>query len=170
MEIPFRSPLRSPATPSTPRFGADSIREEDDEIEKRWTAIQKLPTFKRIKTAVLELDDDDDGVNIAVATDFNQTDVKTEFEQVEKSKIEIEFRKRRNNALSSSSRRHFLSSSSRRDFLSSSSRRELEGHKKVVDVTKLGGHERHLFIEKLIKHIENDNLRLLQKLRQRIER
>uniref|UniRef100_A0A7N0UHR1 ABC transporter domain-containing protein n=1 Tax=Kalanchoe fedtschenkoi TaxID=63787 RepID=A0A7N0UHR1_KALFE len=167
MEVTFRSPLRSPATPSTPRFGADSIKEEDDEIELRWAAIQKLPTFKRIKTAVLELGDD--------ATDASSS--KIDFEVKEEndtgdgssSKIEMEFRKRKN-ALSSSSRRHFLSSSSTRHFLSSSSRRELEGHKKVVDVTKLGGHERHLFIEKLIKHIENDNLRLLRKLRDRFER
>ncbi|PON68433.1 ABC transporter-like [Parasponia andersonii] len=42
--------------------------------------------------------------------------------------------------------------------------------KRVIDVTKLGPQERHIFIEKLIKHIENDNLRLLQKLRKRIDR
>ncbi|XP_061351458.1 pleiotropic drug resistance protein 3-like isoform X2 [Gastrolobium bilobum] len=42
--------------------------------------------------------------------------------------------------------------------------------KQVVDVSKLGAQERHMFIEKLIKHIENDNLRLLQKLRKRIDK
>ncbi|XP_076956671.1 pleiotropic drug resistance protein 3-like [Bidens hawaiensis] len=42
--------------------------------------------------------------------------------------------------------------------------------KKVVDVTKLLAPERHMFIEKLIKHIENDNLRLLQKLRKRTDK
>ncbi|XP_059648379.1 pleiotropic drug resistance protein 3-like [Cornus florida] len=42
--------------------------------------------------------------------------------------------------------------------------------KRVVDVTKLGALERHMFIEKLIKHIENDNLRLLHKLRKRIDK
>ncbi|XP_027919830.1 pleiotropic drug resistance protein 3-like isoform X1 [Vigna unguiculata] len=42
--------------------------------------------------------------------------------------------------------------------------------KQVVDVTKLGAQERHMFIEKLIKHIENDNLLLLQKLRKRIDK
>jgi hypothetical protein len=41
--------------------------------------------------------------------------------------------------------------------------------KKVIDVTKLGALERHVFIEKLIKHIENDNLRLLRKIRNRID-
>ncbi|XP_041019937.1 pleiotropic drug resistance protein 3-like [Juglans microcarpa x Juglans regia] len=39
----------------------------------------------------------------------------------------------------------------------------------VADVTKLGALERHVFIEKLIKHIEDDNLRLLQKIRNRID-
>nr|XP_043620816.1 pleiotropic drug resistance protein 3-like [Erigeron canadensis] len=42
--------------------------------------------------------------------------------------------------------------------------------KKVVDVTKLLPPERHMFIEKLIKHIENDNLQLLQKLRKRTDK
>ncbi|CAM8923252.1 unnamed protein product [Rhodiola kirilowii] len=42
--------------------------------------------------------------------------------------------------------------------------------KRVIDVTKLGPEERHMFVEKLIKHIENDNLRLLQKCRKRIDR
>ncbi|KAI3770699.1 hypothetical protein L6452_01840 [Arctium lappa] len=49
-----------------------------------------------------------------------------------------------------------------------------DGHdvkgKKVVDVTKLLAPERHMFIEKLIKHIENDNLQLLQKLRKRTDK
>lgn len=40
----------------------------------------------------------------------------------------------------------------------------------VVDVPKLGDLERHEFIEKLIKHIEDDNLRLLQKIRNRIDK
>ncbi|GLT58448.1 hypothetical protein SLA2020_313390 [Shorea laevis] len=48
-------------------------------------------------------------------------------------------------------------------------REETEG-KRVTDVTKLGAAERHLFIEKLIKHIENDNLRLLHKIRERTDR
>ncbi|KAK4491334.1 hypothetical protein RD792_002070 [Penstemon davidsonii] len=41
---------------------------------------------------------------------------------------------------------------------------------KVVDVTKLGAPERHMFIEKLIKHIEHDNLRLLHKMRKRMDK
>lgn len=48
---------------------------------------------------------------------------------------------------------------------------ELDGEgKRVVDVTKLGAMEKHVFIEKLIKHIENDNLRLLRKIRKRIDK
>ncbi|XP_061986018.1 pleiotropic drug resistance protein 3-like [Populus nigra] len=42
--------------------------------------------------------------------------------------------------------------------------------KKIVNVSKLGAQERHVFIEKLIKHIENDNLRLLRRLKQRIDK
>lgn len=42
--------------------------------------------------------------------------------------------------------------------------------KRLVNVTKLGAYERHMFVEKLIKQIENDNLRLLQKLRDRIDK
>ncbi|KAK2646907.1 hypothetical protein Ddye_022102 [Dipteronia dyeriana] len=42
--------------------------------------------------------------------------------------------------------------------------------KRVINVAKLGAEERHLFIEKLIKHIENDNLQLLQKIRKRINK
>ncbi|XP_058201487.1 pleiotropic drug resistance protein 3-like [Rhododendron vialii] len=52
---------------------------------------------------------------------------------------------------------------------SNGSRTGSEG-KRVIDVTKLGALERHVFIEKIIKHIEKDNLLLLQKLRERIER
>ncbi|KAL6964590.1 drug-responsive transcription factor pdr3 [Sarracenia purpurea var. burkii] len=48
---------------------------------------------------------------------------------------------------------------------------EIEGKvRRVIDVTKIGALERHTFIDKLIKHIENDNLRLMQKLRKRIDK
>lgn len=47
---------------------------------------------------------------------------------------------------------------------------EKKGGRRVVDVTKLGDGERHLFIQKLIKHIENDNLKLLRKVRERIHK
>lgn len=42
--------------------------------------------------------------------------------------------------------------------------------KKVIDVTELGALERHAFIEKLIKNIQLDNLKLLKKIRTRIDK
>ncbi|KAH9780008.1 ABC transporter G family member 37 [Citrus sinensis] len=42
--------------------------------------------------------------------------------------------------------------------------------KRLVDITKLGAEERHMFIEKLIRHIENDNLRLLHQIKRRVDR
>ncbi|KAK6260395.1 hypothetical protein SCA6_014869 [Theobroma cacao] len=42
--------------------------------------------------------------------------------------------------------------------------------RKVIDVTELGALERRVFIEKLITKIEDDNLRLLKKLKERIDR
>ncbi|KAF7127841.1 hypothetical protein RHSIM_Rhsim11G0101100 [Rhododendron simsii] len=42
--------------------------------------------------------------------------------------------------------------------------------KRVVDVTKLGALERRKFVKKIIKHIEYDNLRLLQNVRNRIDK
>lgn len=42
--------------------------------------------------------------------------------------------------------------------------------KRIVDVSTIGALERHVFIEKIIKHIENHNLRLLHKLRKRINK
>ena len=84
---------------------ADSSMEEDDEVRLQWAAIERLPTFKRIKTSLFE------------ASNANG-----------------------------------------------------DKGKRVTDVTKLGAAERHLFIQKLLKHVENDNLRLLQNLRERIDR
>ncbi|KAJ0976465.1 hypothetical protein J5N97_018430 [Dioscorea zingiberensis] len=40
----------------------------------------------------------------------------------------------------------------------------------VLDVTKLGAEEKRLYIDSLIKHIENDNLRLLQRQKERLDR
>ncbi|KAK9673336.1 hypothetical protein RND81_12G161500 [Saponaria officinalis] len=42
--------------------------------------------------------------------------------------------------------------------------------KRMTDVSMLGPLERHLFIEKFIKQIEQDNLRFLQKLKKRVEK
>ncbi|KAJ0085931.1 hypothetical protein Patl1_07683 [Pistacia atlantica] len=45
-----------------------------------------------------------------------------------------------------------------------------ENGRRVTDVTKLEALERHEFIQKLIKHIEHDNLLLLQKIRRRMDK
>jgi len=42
--------------------------------------------------------------------------------------------------------------------------------KRMIDASMLEPLDRHLFIEKLIKQIEQDNLRLLQKLRKRVDK
>lgn len=42
--------------------------------------------------------------------------------------------------------------------------------RKVVDVAKLRDSERRVFMDSLLKTIEEDNLRFLQKLRQRVQR
>lgn len=81
----------------------------DEEHDLHWAAVERLPTFERITTALF---DDYDG---------------------ESAKGDVKGRR-------------------------------------VVDVTTLGGQERRVFIEKLIKHIENDNLQLLQKIKQRIDK
>eukprot|EP00261_Vitis_vinifera_P019270 XP_010649677.2 PREDICTED: pleiotropic drug resistance protein 3 [Vitis vinifera] len=88
----------------------ESIKEDDEEHELLWAAIERLPTFRRVRTSLFS-DDHDDGDGTG----------------------------------------------------------EFEG-KRMVDVTKLEDLERRMFVEKLIKHIEHDNLRLLQKLRERIDR
>ncbi|CAJ1940722.1 unnamed protein product [Sphenostylis stenocarpa] len=99
---------------------ADSFVEEDKELQSKWAAIEKLPTFKRIKTSFVDISQEESASSSR--------------EAVEKF-----------GAWRSSSKR-------------------------VVDVTKLGAVEKRLFIDRLIKHIENDNLQLLQKLRERMER
>ncbi|XP_027333871.1 pleiotropic drug resistance protein 3-like isoform X5 [Abrus precatorius] len=90
---------------------ADSFVEEDKELQSKWAAIEKLPTFKRIKTSFVDVSQEE----------------------------------------------------------TASTSKEADG-KRVVDVTKLGAVEKRLFIDRLIKHIENDNLQLLQKLRERMDR
>ncbi|XWS53453.1 hypothetical protein CRYUN_Cryun10bG0002700 [Craigia yunnanensis] len=89
----------------------DDDDDDNDEYELQWAAVQRLPTFERITTALF--DDNEE----------NET----------------------------------------------SGNGNVKG-KRVVNVTKLGADERHMFVEKLIKQIENDNLRLLQKLRDRIDK
>ncbi|KAL5582398.1 hypothetical protein UlMin_014840 [Ulmus minor] len=88
----------------------NSVKEEDnnDEVELQWAAIERLPSFNRLRTSLID-------------------------------------NKHLNNS------------------------KEDEG-KSVIDVTKLGAVERHVFIDELLKDIEEDNHKLLQKLKERIDR
>lgn len=45
-----------------------------------------------------------------------------------------------------------------------------EKRRRVADVTKLSNKERRLFIEKLIKNVKKDNLKLLTEVRDRIHK
>ncbi|KAF6154957.1 hypothetical protein GIB67_018394 [Kingdonia uniflora] len=89
----------------------NSLREEcaDDEYDLQWAAIERLPTFEKLRSSLFDRCDGGDGNEDAKG-------------------------------------------------------------KRVVNVTKLTPLERHMFIGKLIKLIEKDNLRLLKKLRERIDR
>ncbi|KAK4835862.1 hypothetical protein QYF36_015451 [Acer negundo] len=90
-------------------FGNSSMKDDTDgEHALQWAAIERLPTFERLKSSLF--DEEDEG---------NLVDGKG---------------------------------------------------KRVIDVTKLGALEQHLFMEKLIKHVEHDNLQLLQKIRKRIDK
>ncbi|GKV23295.1 hypothetical protein SLEP1_g33042 [Rubroshorea leprosula] len=81
-----------------------SMKEDNDEVELQWAAIERLPTFRRIRSSLFPREGQEE--------------------------------------------------------------REME----VIDVTKLGAPERHVFIERLITRVEEDNLRLLKKLKERMER
>lgn len=104
----IRASFRSHA--SSFRSTGDSRIDGDEEYyDLQWAAVERLPTFERITSALF---DDHDGT---------------------------------------------------------SAKGDVKGTR-VVDVTKIGAQERRVFIEKLIKHIENDNLQLLQKIRGRIDK
>lgn len=107
----IRASFRSHASSfrSTSTVNATDSRIEDDEefYGLQWAAVERLPTFERITSALF---DDHDGA---------------------------------------------------------SAKGDVKGTR-VIDVTKIGAQERRVFIEKLIKHIENDNLQLLQKIKRRI--
>jgi hypothetical protein len=86
--------------------GGDEEQRNEEEEELKWAAIERLPTYDRLKTSL------------------------------------------------------FFRNSIDKDSLG----------RVPVDVGRLGAVERRLFIESLIKHIEKDNLRLLQNQRRRIDR
>ncbi|KAJ0078863.1 hypothetical protein Patl1_23801 [Pistacia atlantica] len=105
----LKSSLRRKTSSSQRGTGKDDddTLVSDVEIAQQWAAIERLPTFDRLKSSL--------------------------FDKEEEGKV-------------------------------------VGGEgKRVVDVTKLGPVERRAFIEKLIKHIEHDNLKLLKKIRERIE-
>ncbi|GMJ09280.1 polar auxin transport inhibitor sensitive 1, PLEIOTROPIC DRUG RESISTANCE 9 [Hibiscus trionum] len=86
----------------------------DDEVELQWAAIQRLPTFTRLRTSLF-----DHGLLI---NDTDRDDAK------------------------------------------------IDGQRKPIDITELGALERHVFMEKLITKIEDDNLCLLKKFKERCDR
>ncbi|KAM1490305.1 pleiotropic drug resistance protein 3-like [Malus sylvestris] len=105
----FRASFRSHSSSFRANSALSSAKDdaEDAQFAEQWAAINRLPTFERLKSSLFDKDEGN----------------------------------------------------------------EFDGEgKRVVDVTKLRALERHLFIEKLIKHIENDNLRLLRKIRNRIDK
>ncbi|XP_004302337.1 PREDICTED: pleiotropic drug resistance protein 3-like [Fragaria vesca subsp. vesca] len=105
----FRSSIQSQNSSFRANSTLSSAKDDTDaQYAVQWEAIERLPTFERLKSSLFDKGDDGS---------------------------------------------------------------ELDGEgKRVVDVTKLGAMEKHVFIEKLIKHIENDNLRLLRKIRKRVGR
>ncbi|TYI55095.1 hypothetical protein E1A91_D11G116800v1 [Gossypium mustelinum] len=108
--------LSSSFRSTTSDLAVSSFRQNnDDEMELQWAAIQRLPSFKRLRTSLFD------------HKLLNET-------TKEEEEIKVD-RKR-----------------------------------KVIDVAELGALERRVFIEKLITKIEDDNLRLLKKLKERIDR
>lgn len=106
----FRSSIQSRNSSFRANSALSSAKDDTDaQYAVQWAAIERLPTFERLKSSLFDKGDDGN---------------------------------------------------------------ELDGEagKRVVDVTKLGAMEKHVFIDKLIKHIENDNLRLLRKIRKRIDK
>ncbi|XP_062144822.1 pleiotropic drug resistance protein 3-like isoform X2 [Alnus glutinosa] len=107
----IRSSFRRQTSSFRSSSGLSSTKDEADadQYALQWAAIERLPTFERLRSSLFDKDHDD----------ADDTDNKG---------------------------------------------------KQVIDVSKLGDVERHVFIEKLIKHIEHDNLLLLQKIRNRIDK
>ncbi|KAJ6390309.1 hypothetical protein OIU77_024515 [Salix suchowensis] len=98
---PFHNHAASFGSSSATNSDATSsscVKENEDEIELQWAAIERLPTFRRLRLSLFDEKEEDE-----------------------------------------------------------------EG-KRVVDVTKLEALERHVFIDKLINKIEEDNCRLLKQV------
>jgi hypothetical protein len=91
------------ATSLEVEFASGNGVDDEEELRLQWATVERLPTFKRVTTALLARD-------------------------------------------------------------------EVSGKGRVIDVTRLEGAERRLLIEMLVKQIEDDNLRLLRKIRKRIDK
>ena len=91
---------------TTPQIAGDENGNVgDEEVRSQWAAIERLPTFERITTALFWNRDEQGKRN----------------------------------------------------------------ERRVMNVSKLEDLDRHLFIDDLIRHVEDDNLRLLQKIKNRID-
>ncbi|KAF8082788.1 hypothetical protein N665_0808s0024 [Sinapis alba] len=91
---------------ATPQIvGDENGNVGDEEVRSQWAAIERLPTFERITTALF----------------WNRDET------------------------------------------------GMRNERRVMDVSKLEDLDRHLFIDDLIRHVEDDNLRLLQKIKKRID-
>ncbi|KAG5525543.1 hypothetical protein RHGRI_031997 [Rhododendron griersonianum] len=106
----WRSSSARPSSSFINDSGLSSVKDDNvgDECVSEWAQIDRLPTFQRLKTSLVD-------------------------ENIGTKKVDIQ-------------------------------------GKRVVDVTQLGALERHMFVEKLIKNVEDDNLQLLQKMRRRIDK
>ncbi|KAJ8771739.1 hypothetical protein K2173_026916 [Erythroxylum novogranatense] len=95
---------------SSAQFGASfrdgSSAETEDELELQWAAVERLPTFERLRTSLFDSEGDPNGGQ----------------------------------------------------------------GKNLIDVTELGAMERRFIVDKLISHIEEDNRRLLLKMRKRMDK
>ncbi|KAK8688310.1 hypothetical protein V6N13_087080 [Hibiscus sabdariffa] len=110
----LRSSFRELSSSFRSRTSGSDLALSSDEVQLQWAAIQRLPTFTRLRTSLFDH---------SLLTDETGT-----------------------------------------------GKEGGDGTRKAIDVTELGALERHVFMEKLITKIEDDNLRLLKKLKQRIHR
>ncbi|XP_058191666.1 pleiotropic drug resistance protein 3-like isoform X1 [Rhododendron vialii] len=106
----WRSSSAHPSSSFINDSGLSSVKDDNagDDCVSEWAQIDRLPTFQRLRTSLVD-------------------------ENIGTKKVDIR-------------------------------------GKRVVDVTQLSAPERHIFVEKLIKNVEDDNLQLLQKMRRRIDK
>ncbi|XP_071925987.1 pleiotropic drug resistance protein 3-like isoform X1 [Coffea arabica] len=98
--------------------------EEEEGLElPEWAAIERLPTFRRIRTSLLLLDD-------PTATTATTTGNSNKINNSNSQKKKVA----------------------------------------VIDVTKLGSAQAHVFVDRLLKKIDEDNRRLLLRLQRRLHR